>query len=76
MAGLFRQLKSNGALGLSLAYASPVGAITVRGDVLDLEGNDIAASQFAVDGQIEQRQIADSLLDLELGPDPPNMLLQ
>jgi hypothetical protein len=35
----------------------------------------IAASQLAVDGQIEYREIARSLLDLELGPDRPNVLL-
>jgi len=41
----------------------------------DLESDDIAASQLAVDGEIEHRQITRSLLDLELGPDCPNVLL-
>ena len=75
LAGLFRQFKPNGSPGLSLAHGCPVGTIAIRSNVLDLEGDDITASQFAVDGRIEQRQIAGSLLDLELGPDPPNMLL-
>jgi hypothetical protein len=43
--------------------------------VLDLKSDNVATSQFAVDGQIEQRQITDSLLDLKLGPDRPNVFL-
>jgi hypothetical protein len=39
------------------------------------ESGDIAASQFSVDGQIDFRQIAGSLLDLELGADRPDMFL-
>jgi hypothetical protein len=40
-------------------------------DVLDLEGDEIAASKFAIDGQIEHRQVARLSLDLQLGPDRP-----
>jgi hypothetical protein len=58
-----------------LAYGCPVGTITIWSNVIDLESNNIAAAQFAIDGQIEQRQIAGSLLDLELGPDCPNVFL-
>jgi hypothetical protein len=48
--------------------------ISIWSNVLDLEGDDIAAAQLAVDGHIEQRQIADSFLDLQLGADRPDML--
>jgi hypothetical protein len=75
LAGLFRQFKPDGPPSLFLAHGSPINGIAIRSDVLDFESDDIAASQFAVDGQIEHRQIACSLLDLELGPDRPDMLL-
>src|SRR5450759_1227688 len=75
LAGLFRQFKSYGSPILSLAHGCPVGTIAVRSNVLDLDSDDIAASQFAVDGQIEHRQIARSLLYLELGPDRPDVFL-
>jgi hypothetical protein len=75
LAGLFRQFKPDRSPGLSLAHGCPISTIAIWSNVLDLERNDIAASQFAIDGQIEQRQIAGSLLDLELGPDCPNVFL-
>jgi len=75
LTGLFSQLKPNGTPYLFLANARSVNRISVRSNVLDLEGDEITASQLAVDGQIEQRQIAGSFLDLELGPDRPNMFL-
>jgi hypothetical protein len=75
LAGLFRQFKPYGSPSLSLAHRRAVGTIAILSNILDLESNDIVASQLTVDGQIEQRQIAGSLLDLELGPDCPNMLL-
>ena len=75
LASRFRQFKTDRSSGLSLAHGRPVGTIAIRGDILDFESDDIAASQFAVDGQIEQCQIAGSLLDLEFGSDRPNMLL-
>jgi hypothetical protein len=75
LAGLFRQFKPDGPPSLSLTDGCPVGTIAIRSNVLDLESDDIAASQLAVDGQIEQRQIAGSLLDLEFGPDRPDVFL-
>ena len=75
LAGLLRQFKSDGPPGLFLAHGRSIDGIAIRSNVLDLESDDIAASQLAVDGQIEHRQIAGSLLDLELGPDRPDMFL-
>jgi hypothetical protein len=75
LAGLFRQFKPDGPSGLFLAYGRPIDGIAVRSNVLDLESDDIAPSQFAVDGQIEHRQIARSLLAVELGPDCPDVFL-
>jgi hypothetical protein len=42
--------------------------------VLDLEGDNIAAAQLAVDGEIEPRQVGFAISDLELGADRPVML--
>jgi hypothetical protein len=67
--GLLRHLEPNRVAGLSLADSHPVHGISVRGNVLDLESDDIATAQFAVDGQVEQRQVTRATLDLELGPD-------
>jgi hypothetical protein len=43
--------------------------ISVRRNVFHLYGDDIAAAQLAIDGQIEHGQVAGSALDLELGSD-------
>jgi hypothetical protein len=61
----FRQFEPDRPPGLFLAYGRSIAGITIRRNVLDLESDDIAASQLAVDGQIEHRQITRSLLDLE-----------
>jgi hypothetical protein len=47
--------------------------VSVRGNVFDLDRNDIAPSQLAIDCEIEHRQIAGSLLDLQLGPNGPDV---
>ena len=44
-----------------------VGGISARRKVIDFQGYDIAAAQLAIDGDVEQRQIAHSAFDLELG---------
>jgi hypothetical protein len=49
--------------------------VAIRSNILDLQGNDVATAQFAVDGQIEHGQIPRSLVDLEFGPDRPDVFL-
>jgi hypothetical protein len=44
LAGLFRQFESDGATGLFLPYRCPVDRVPARGDIFDLEGDDIAAA--------------------------------
>jgi hypothetical protein len=75
LACLFCQFKPHRPPGLFLTNGRPIDGISIRSDVLDLQGDEIAASEFAVDCQIEYCQITRSLLDLELGPDSPDMLL-
>jgi hypothetical protein len=43
--------------------------------MVDPDGNKIAAAQLAIDGEIEQRQIARQSVDLESGSNCPDMLL-
>ena len=75
LAGLFRQFKSDGPPGLFLAHGRAIDRIAIRSYVFDPDSDDITASQLAVDRQIEHRQIAGSLLDLELGLNRPDMFL-
>ena len=56
-----RQLESGGPTCLALANTSAVdriAVIAVRRHVIDAEHDEVAAAQFAVDGKIEQRQVA------------------
>src|SRR2546421_10068532 len=52
LAGQLRQFELDGLTGLSLSHRSPVDSIPAGCNVLDFERNHIAATQFAVDGQI------------------------
>ncbi len=54
--GLLGQFKPDGLPGLLLPHRRPIDRIPARCNILDLEGNDIAATQLAVDGQIEHRR--------------------
>jgi hypothetical protein len=69
------RFKSDGSSDLFLANGRLIDGVAIRSHVFDSDGDDIAASQLAVDGKIEHRQSAGSLLDLELGPDRPNVFL-
>jgi hypothetical protein len=75
LACLFGQFKPDGSPGLFLPNGRPIDGIAIWRNVLDPEGDDITTPQLAVDGQIEHGQITDSLVDLELGPDRPDVFL-
>jgi hypothetical protein len=64
---LFGYLEPHRHAGLFLAHRGPLDGVTVRRDVLYLEGDDIAPSQLAVDRQIEHRQVALAVRNLEFG---------
>ena len=74
LAGLLGQFEPDRLPGLLLPHRRPIDRIPVRCNVLDLERDDIAAAQLAVDGEIEHRQVAHPPVDLELGADRPNVL--
>ena len=64
-AGLLHDLEQNRPAGLVLDNRRPVSHAASRGDVVDPKANEIAAAQLAIDGEIEQRQIALALLHLK-----------
>src|ERR1700678_2809533 len=66
---LLGDFESDRNAGLFLPDGSTIDGISMRGDVVDLERDDIAAAQLAV-----HRQVAGSSFDLQLGPDRPDML--
>jgi hypothetical protein len=72
--GLLRHFESNRLPRFLLADCRSINGIPMWGNVLDLERDDIAGTQLTIDGQIEHRQVACSPLDLELGPDRPDVL--
>lgn len=72
--GLFGQLEPDGMSSFSLTDGGAINGDPIRSHILDLEADDIAASELAVDGKIEHGKIACSALDLQLGPDRPDVL--
>jgi hypothetical protein len=49
-----RQFEPDGATRLSLTHVRPVDRVAVRRHIIDLQRHEIAATQLAVDGEIEQ----------------------
>jgi hypothetical protein len=70
---LFGDLKPYRPAGLRLADRRAINGVSVRGNVLDFESDDIATTQLAVDGEIEQRQVALAVSHLKLGADRPDV---
>jgi len=52
-ASLLRNLEWNWPAGLSLQHHGPAGHLAAVGHIHDPESDEIAASQLAVDGQVE-----------------------
>lgn len=63
------QFKANGPTGLLLSDGSSVECKAMRCHVIDSNRNDIAAAQFTVDREIKQSEVANTVLQLKLGPD-------
>jgi hypothetical protein len=55
LSGLLGQFKPYGTSGFSLAYSGSIDGVAIGCNVIDLDGDNVAASKFAVDGEIEQR---------------------
>jgi hypothetical protein len=63
------ELELNGAAGLLLDDGGPFDGPTAVDDIGNLEADEIAASEFAVDRQVEQGELARVVLELEADAD-------
>ena len=72
-AGLLRDLELNRTAGLVLDNCRPVSHVAADGDVIDPKADEIAAAKLAVDGEVEQRQIAFAVLDLKSDTNGPDL---
>src|SRR5580692_5037636 len=72
--GLFGDLEPYRSTGLLLADRRTLNGVSVWGNVLDFESDDIATTQLAIDGEIEQRQVALAVCHLKLSADRPDVL--
>src|SRR6516162_5855613 len=70
---LLCQLEANRSTRLLLTDAGSVKRATIGRDITDAQRNEIAASQLAVDREVEERQIAQAPLELQLGTDRPHV---
>jgi hypothetical protein len=71
--GIARDLELHRSAGLLLDHHRP-GANVVTGDQrTDLEFDQIAAAQLAVDGRIKQRSVANATRAIQEEPDGPNL---
>jgi hypothetical protein len=52
-----------------LAYSCAIRRVSARGDIVDFDRHDIAATKLAVDRQIEHGEVSDATFNLELCPD-------
>ena len=71
---LLRQLKFYGMASLLLANCRPINGIATWCNIINFDGDHVAASELAVDGEIEEGQVALSALDLKPRSDGPDML--
>jgi hypothetical protein len=70
---LLRRLRPDGPTGLLLSKCGAIDRIPARCNGLNPKCDDIAASQLAVDRQIEHCQVASPSVHLQSGTDRPNM---
>jgi hypothetical protein len=75
LAGLVRQFELYRAPCFPLADRSTVESVAVRRDIGDFDRHDIAATQFTVDRQVEQGEVARFASELKVRSDGPDMLI-
>src|SRR5579871_6620723 len=70
---LIAQFKPDCPARLLLPDGCSIRRVTARGNIIDPDRNDIAATELAVDRQIEHGQVAGAAFDLEFCPDGPDV---
>ena len=74
LTALLRQFEFDGLPSLLLRNYRTIDCVPARSDILNLHGYDIAATQLAVDGEVEHSQVTGLSLNQQPGPDRPNVL--
>jgi hypothetical protein len=69
VARLVGQFEANRPPSLLLPDRSSTQGVSIRGHIIHADSDDIAATQLAIDREIEQGQVARAALKLEFGPD-------
>jgi hypothetical protein len=62
--GLFRYLEFDRPACFLLSNTGTIDRISIWGYILRSQSDDVAASKFAIDGQIEEREVTTSTRDL------------
>src|ERR1700731_4882698 len=73
LAGLIAQFEPDRPSSFLLPDGSAIRRIPAGGDILDPDGDDVAATKLAVDCEIEHGEVASAALDLKLCPDGPDV---
>jgi hypothetical protein len=71
--GLVCELEPYRPARLALPNGCPIDGIPTRCHVIHAYGHEITSAQLAVDGEVEQSEVALSIRRLQLCPDGPNM---
>jgi hypothetical protein len=71
---LLGDLKLHRPLGLLLHDNGAGGDVTALDHIVDTKPDQIAPPQFAVDGEVEQREFSGSMIQLQSNPDGPDLL--
>jgi len=69
LTGLLGKLEPHRVAGLPLANGCSVERVAVRRHVIHANGDNIAAAQLTVDGEVEQGEVTHAPIELQLGPD-------
>lgn len=73
-ARLLGDLELHWTASLVLDNCGPVSHVTTYADVIDPKADKVAAPELAVDGEVEQREIACAVLDLKSDTNGPDLL--
>jgi len=71
--GLVGQLELHRLLGLVLQDDGAMGNGAAVGDVTDATADHVAAAQLAVDGEVEEGEVAQLIGELRADPDGPDL---
>jgi hypothetical protein len=66
---LVREFKRHRAASLLLVYRGAIECVAIWCHVLDADRHHVTTARFAVDRQVEQREVPFATLDLQLGSD-------